>query len=490
VEIVVQQRDALQEPAPLVAIGAFEGEPLPAPLADLIEEGDFAATPRQKALIYPRGAATAKRVLLLGLGKREALSAEAVRQAAAVAAQQARDLKLTAFAIALPSGPNLLPEAAAQAVAEGATLGLYSFLEYKTGREPQPEPERVTLLAADEGDAARRGVAVGEAIAAGVKLARDLANHPGNVVTPAYLGDTAVRLGEELGLQTTVLGLEELRAQGFGGILAVGQGSAQEPRFIVMEYGAGLENVPTVALVGKGITFDTGGISIKPAEKMDDMKMDMGGAAAVFGAMHAVASLKLPLHVVGLISSAENMPSATAFKPGDIITTLSGKTVEVLNTDAEGRVVLADALHYAQRYSPQGVVDLATLTGAIMVALGPHAIGAMGTSPELMQRLERAGEATGERVWELPLWDEYREMVKSEIADLRNTGGARFGGAITAAAFLAAFTGDMPWVHLDIAGTAWTERSSKAYVSRGATGVGVRLLTQLLRDWANGNAIP
>jgi leucyl aminopeptidase len=184
------------------------------------------------------------------------------------------------------------------------------------------------------------------------------------------------------------------------------------------------------------------------------------------------------------------MPSSTAFKPGDIIKTLSGKTVEVLNTDAEGRIVLADALHYAQRYSPQGVVDLATLTGAIMVALGPHAIGAMGTSPELMQRLARAGEATGERVWELPLWDEYREMVKSEIADLRNTGGARFGGAITAAAFLAAFAGDMPWVHLDIAGTAWVERSSKAYLSRGATGVGVRLLVQLLRDWANGNAIP
>ncbi|MBC8074592.1 MAG: leucyl aminopeptidase, partial [Chloroflexales bacterium] len=339
-------------------------------------------------------------------------------------------------------------------------------------------------------DAARRGVAVGQAIAAGVKLARDLANHPGNVVTPSYLGEAATQLGAQLGVQTPVFGPEELRAQGFGGILAVAQGSAQEPRFIIMEHGAALENVPTVVLVGKGITFDTGGISIKPAENMDNMKMDMGGAAAVFGAMHAVASLKLPLHVVGLVASAENMPSATAYKPGDIITTLSGKTVEVLNTDAEGRIVLADALHYAQRYSPQGVVDLATLTGAIMVALGPHAIGAMGTSPELIQRLERAGDATGERVWELPLWDEYREMVKSEIADLRNTGGARFGGAITAAAFLAAFAGDMPWVHLDIAGTAWTERSSKAYVARGATGIGVRLLVQLLRDWANGNAIP
>ena len=489
-EIVVQQGDALQEPAPLVALGVFEGEPLPAPLADLLEEGDFAPAPRTKALLYTRGAVPARRVLLLGLGKRDTLNAEAVRQAAAVAAQQARDLKLTAFAIALPAGPNLLPEAASQAIAEGAHLGLYRFLEYKTGRENKPEPERVTLLVSDEGDAARRGAAVGEAIANGVKLARDLANHPGNVATPAYLGDAAIQLGAQLGVKTTVLGLAELKEGGFGGILAVGQGSAQEPRFIIMEHGAELKDAPTVVLVGKGITFDSGGISIKPGEGMDNMKMDMGGAAAVFGALHAVASLKLPLHVVGLISSAENMPSATAYKPGDIITTLSGKTVEVLNTDAEGRIVLADALHYAQRYNPQGVVDLATLTGAIMVALGPHAIGAMGTSPELMQRLERAGEATGERVWELPLWDEYREMVKSEIADVRNTGGARFGGAITAAAFLAAFAGELPWVHLDIAGTAWTERSPKAYVGRGATGVGVRLLVQLLRDWANGNAIP
>jgi leucyl aminopeptidase len=298
------------------------------------------------------------------------------------------------------------------------------------------------------------------------------------------LGQVAEALGTQHGLTVTVLGPDELKEQGFGGILAVAQGSAQPPRFIILEHGAEHIGAPTLVFVGKGITFDTGGISIKPAEKMDDMKMDMGGAAAVLGALQVAASLKVPLHVIGLISSAENMPSSTAYRPGDIITTLSGKTVEVLNTDAEGRIVLADALTYAQRYYPQAVVDLATLTGAIMVALGPHAIGAMGTSTDVLERLSRAGQASGERVWELPLWDEYREMVKSEIADLRNTGGSRFGGAITAAAFLDAFATGMPWVHLDIAGTAWVDRATKPYLSRGATGVGVRLLAQLMRDWA------
>jgi leucyl aminopeptidase len=239
----------------------------------------------------------------------------------------------------------------------------------------------------------------------------------------------------------------------------------------------------TVCLVGKGITFDTGGISIKPADQMDLMKMDMGGAAAVLGAMQALGELQLPVHVVGLIASAENMPSSTAFKPGDILKTLSGKTIEVLNTDAEGRIVLADALFYAQRYQPAAIIDLATLTGAIMVALGPHAIGLLSNNDELARRVIEAGEATGERAWQLPLWDAYREMVKGDYGDVRNSVG-RQGGAITAGAFLDAFVGGYPWVHLDIAGTAWTDAKPRGYNPKGATGVGVRLLIQLLRDWA------
>ena len=249
-----------------------------------------------------------------------------------------------------------------------------------------------------------------------------------------------------------------------------------------MEYGEASEGRPTICLVGKGITFDSGGLSLKPPDAMETMKSDMGGAAAVFGAMQVVAELKLPLHVVGLVCAAENMPSATSYRPGDIVTTLSGKTVEVLNTDAEGRIVLADGLFYAQRYKPNAIVDLATLTGAIIIALGSHASGMMGTSQAIMDRLSRAGEATAERVWELPLWDEYREMIKSQVADIKNIGG-RPAGSITAAAFLAEFVGDYPWAHLDIAGTAWVDRPAKPYESHGGTGVGVRLITEFLREF-------
>lgn len=313
-------------------------------------------------------------------------------------------------------------------------------------------------------------------------FARDLVNSPGYAMTPAKLGEEASALGKRLGLKVTVLDKTQLTKQGFGGILAVGKGSANDPRFIVMEYGAAKKGVPTICLVGKGLTFDSGGLSLKPADAMETMKSDMGGAAAVFGAMQTVAELKLPLHVVGLVSSAENMPSSTAYRPGDIITTLSGKTVEVLNTDAEGRIILSDALFYAHRFKPNAIVELSTLTGAIIIALGPHATGMMGTNQALADKLSRAGDASGERVWQLPLWDEYHQMIKSEIADLKNIGG-RPGGSITAGAFLAAFVGDYPFVHLDIAGTAWADKPAKPYDSPGGTGVGVRLLTEFLCNY-------
>jgi leucyl aminopeptidase len=484
-EITVRAGDLLREPADLAVLAAFEDVPLPAAVADLIESGDFRGRPKQALLVYPRGAAEPRRLLLLGLGKRDALSAETVRQAAALAVQKAQELQVAAFTMSPAADLPLPPVAGGQAFAEGAELGAYRYQRYKTGLSAEQSfaVTGVTVLTTGAEEELRAGVAAGQAIARGQMYARDLANGPGNDITPAVLGEEALRLGERLGLRVTVLDKAQLTDQGFGGILAVGQGSANEPRFIVMEHGAAAEGRPTICLVGKGITFDTGGISIKPAENMDNMKMDMGGAAAVFGALQAAAELQLPLHVVGIVCAAENMPSATAYRPGDIVRTLSGKTIEVLNTDAEGRIVLADGLFYAQRYSPAAVVDLATLTGAIMVALGPHAIGMMGTSQELADRILRAGEASGERAWQLPLWDEYRDMMKSEIADLKNTGG-RFGGAITAGGFLAAFTGDYPWAHLDIAGTAWVDRPARPYQSRGATGVGVRLLVELLRGYA------
>jgi leucyl aminopeptidase len=483
-QISVVRGDVLQQAADLAALAVFEGEPLPAAVADVLEADDFRGRAKETLLLYPRGSVAPRRLLLIGMGKADAASLDLVRQAAALAAQQAQKLQVGAFTMGLQGSLPFPADQSGQAFAEGLELGLYRYLAYKSN--PSAEQtftvEQATVFATGETDAIAAGVAQGQAVARGVALARDLANAPGNAVVPATLGAKAEEMGAQLGLRVTVLDKAGLEEQGFGGILAVGQGSANEPRFIVMEHGQAGEGTPTICLVGKGITFDTGGISIKPAANMDDMKMDMGGAAAVFGAMHAAAELKLPLHVVGIVCAAENMPSSTAYKPGDIIKTLSGKTVEVLNTDAEGRIVLADGLFYAQRYKPAAVVDLATLTGAVMVALGPHAIGLMGTSQELADRVLRAGETTAERAWQLPLWTEYRDMMKSEIADLKNTGG-RHGGAITAGGFLAAFTGEMPWVHLDIAGTAWVERASKPYLSRGATGVGVRLLVELLRGY-------
>jgi leucyl aminopeptidase len=481
-QITVRVGDMLREPADLAVLAIVEDSPLPTSVAGLLEPDDFRGRAKQSLLIYPRGAVAPRRLLLIGLGKASLLSAETVRQTAALAAQKAQDLKATSFALALPAGLTLAPALAGQAVAEGCELGLYRYLRYKTDPQEIAEVTAATLYVDDAADPVQAGVRLGLAVAGGVALARDLANGPGNAITPTALGETAIALGERYGFAVTVLDKAQLTAQGFLGILAVGQGSAQEPRFIVMEHGNAVEGAPTICLVGKGITFDTGGISIKPADSMDNMKMDMGGAAAVFGAMQAVGELKLPLHVVGIVCSAENMPSSTAYRPGDIIGTLSGKTIEVLNTDAEGRIVLADGLFYAQRYNPAAIVDLATLTGAIMVALGPHAIGMMGTSQGLADRLSRAGEASAERVWQLPLWDEYRDMMKSDIADLKNTGG-RYGGAITAGGFLAAFVGDYPWAHLDIAGTAWVDRATRPYYTKGATGIGVRLLVQLLRGY-------
>ena len=265
-----------------------------------------------------------------------------------------------------------------------------------------------------------------------------------------------------------------------GALIAVNAGSEEPPRFIILEYGAPSEDRDTLVFVGKGITFDSGGISIKPSGGMEEMKHDMSGAAAVIGAMQSIAMLKPPLHVVGLVPATENLPDGKALKPGDIITALSGKTIEVINTDAEGRLVLADALGYAERFSPAAVIDLATLTGACVVALGHAASGMMGNDEPLQERVRKAGETTGERVWPLPIWKDYHDQIKSHIADVKNTGG-RWGGALTAGAFLEKFI-ERPWVHLDIAGTAYTE-SSKSYCPKGATGVGVRLLVQLVRDW-------
>ncbi len=489
-QISVRSGDALAEATDLAIVACFEGAELPGAVADGLEASDFTGKPNTTLIVYPRRDDAPRRVLLVGLGESDRIDPERIRQAAASGIRQARPLKVPSVTFALPdelaAGAALDAGTVGEALAEGLVLGAYRYLRHKTDQSDDEtfEVDEVTVVAPGDTSDLADGVATGQTVAGGVVLARNLVNTPGADKTPPQLAAEAVALGESLdGVDVTVLELDELESQGFGGLLAVGRGSDAEPRFIILEYGAGLSDVPTVCLVGKGLTFDSGGLNIKTADGMEWMKVDMGGAAAVFGAMKVAAELQLPLHVVGLVPSAENMPSGRSYRPGDIITTLSGTTVEILNTDAEGRVILSDGLHYATRYEPTAIVELSTLTGAIISALGHSASGLMATDQDLADQVIKAGDASGDRVWQLPLWDEYRELPKSEIADLKNHVGAP-AGSIGAAAFLAHFVADIPFAHLDIAGTAWAGAPKKPYLYKGGTGSGVRVVSRWLRDLA------
>jgi len=437
---------------------------------------DFKGGKDETALLYPSGPAA--RVLLVGMGQPPADPRGAVRCAAAVAGKEAQ--RIGAGAMAFHVVPELTggdPAGMAQAATEGILAGAWRFLAMKRPLDPpKPELERVELLMAGGGQAAETGRARGSAIGAGHILAREVQMLPGNVCTPTYLATAAQDLARRHGFGVTVLDKAALESEGMRALLAVGEGSALEPRFIALEYKGGPG--PPVVLIGKGVTFDSGGISIKPAERMEDMKYDMSGAAAVLGTFEMLGRLKPKVHVVGLIPSAENMPSGTAFRPGDVVKAHSGRTIEVVNTDAEGRLLLADALSYAKRYGPACVVDAATLTGAVIIGLGHCASAVLGTDDALIGELRRAGERAGERVWELPLWDDYRELIKSDIADMKNSGG-RPAGTISAAWFLKEHIGEYPWAHLDIAGTAYAA-SDTAAMAKGPTGVGVRLFSEFL----------
>ena len=474
---------------PLLAIAVARGQ-LPASLAAvdkgtggalgrLFAAGDFSGKKDETALIYPPG--PAPRVLLVGIGKAEEASRATIRRAASTAAKRARSLGVprAAFYLAPEAlGPVTTAEAG-QAVAEGLAQGAWQFNEMKRppeDKDRKPALERMDVLAPADTEAVARGHRTGAAIGAGQTVARGMQVLPGNVCTPTYIARTAEEIAKRYGFGVTVLDKAAIVREGMGALMAVAQGSAEEPRFIALEY-RGAEGAPMV-LVGKGVTFDTGGISIKPAQNMEDMKYDMSGAAAVVGTFEMLGRLKPAVHVVGLIPSTENMPSGTAVKPGDVITSLSGKTIEIINTDAEGRLILCDALAYAARYQPACVLDIATLTGAIVVALGHTATGVMGTDERLIEDLRTAGERAGERVWPLPLWDEYRDLMKSDIADVKNAGG-RPAGSISAGWFLREFVDGFPWAHLDIAGTAYTDREDATRV-KGPTGVGVRLFSEFV----------
>ena len=450
--------------------------------------GDFTGEAKTSTLLYTSGNIKIPRLLLVGSGKLEDLDIEGVRQTYAGAAKKVSEMGLKSATIPLLA--TATPDEI-RAAAEAIPLSLYQFNPYKTkisdADEKKLKLQSVTFLTEDE-DAERKAmiesaVRRGEIYANACILARDLSNEPGNHLTPAKLAEQAESIAAESGLKCEVFNKAMLEKKGFGAMLAVSQGSAQEPRFIILDYvPEGSESKGTVVLVGKAITFDTGGINLK-SQFLPEMKHDMSGGASVLAALRAINELKPDVRVIGLIAASENMPGSSALKPSDVIRSYSGKKIEILNTDAEGRLVLADALAYAKKYEPDAVVDQATLTGAVVYALGKYAAGAMGTDNQLMEKVKSAAIKTHERVAELPLWADYEDDVKSTIADIKNLGDGINAGSIAGAAFLKFFVDDCyPWVHIDIAGVAWNMKS--AYTpEHGASGWGARLLVQLVEDW-------
>jgi leucyl aminopeptidase len=460
--------------APLTSLD----ETLGGALRRTLERRDFRGR-RDEVLHLVGGATGPQRVLLVGMGNAEG-GADALRRAARVAARQARQLGVPALAWYSGSDAPELIEAAAV----GLAMGAWEYTDLKSpppADERKPKLEQAAILTnnAPDGEAAvERGSAIGE----GINLARRLAMMPGNLCTPDYLAETARDIAGRHGMQVTVLGRSEMEREGMGAFLAVAQGTPQDPKLIALEYRRGAPGAKPIALVGKGLCFDSGGISIKPAQGMEDMKFDMCGAAGVLGAMETIARLGLQVNVVGLIGSTTNMPSGTAVKPGDVVRSHLGKFIEIINTDAEGRLVLADVLSYARRFDPAAVVDAATLTGACVIALGHTATGVFGNDEGLVAEVLEAGRRAGETGWQLPLMDEYGELIKSDVADIKNTGG-RPAGAVTAAMFLKEFAEGIPWVHMDIAGTAYTN-SDRGDLPKGPTGVPVGTFVELVRGRA------
>jgi leucyl aminopeptidase len=503
-KVLVDRRDALAAvvdvSASAIAERTGKDDPFPRSLAkeDEVTKGLVRGSWEKKEIRGKRGELTTfhrpdgrGRVVLVGVGPRDRLDAESVRRAAAVVVKGLRGRGARTLAFRVPSfvGEAVTSEAVARALVDGAVLGGYEFVKYKT--QTEGGVEEVTLALGEElgreEAGTKKAVAEEHDLAETVIWTREIANLPADTATPERLAEEARALGKELGLKVTVLDEKKLAEMHCGGLLAVGGGSSHPPRMIVLEYSGGSKRGRTVAVVGKGITFDSGGISLKPGPSMSYMKFDKSGAVAVLGILRAAAMLKVPPRVVGILCCAENLPSGSAYRPGDVVRTYNGKTIEVLNTDAEGRVVLSDGLGYAvAQYHPDEVIDLATLTGAQVVALGDNTGGLVSTDDRLAQGLLSASAATGEPLWRMPLTDYHRELVKSDIADVRNSTEIPPAGMLTAAAFLETFVGTTPWAHLDIAGPAYTTLTTRkyqpAYQNLGATGFGVRVVTRYLLD--------
>jgi len=509
VKITVEVGDIARWEDEVIVVNLFEGVAHPGgatgavdaalghQISAMISTGDLTGKFRDTVAFPTFDRIPANRVLIVGLGDRDAFTLDRVREVSAKAAQQVREMGQRTFATIVHGAGvgDLDLEDAAEALVEGTLLGLYRYREHKT--EPDKKKiEAMTIVTLEKAraDKIRSAVHRASIISGSVNFARDLINAPSNDKPPRVFAERIRTAAREAGAKLTIHDEKQIEKMGFGALLGVAKGSDEPPRFLVLEHNGGGKEKPVV-LVGKGITFDSGGIALKPLESLTTdpmwiMRYDMAGAAVALSAVLAVARLKLPVNVIALAPLTENMPSGKAQKPGDIVTTFGGKTVEVINTDAEGRLVLADALGYASTLGPRAIIDIATLTGAAKVALGRMGCAMFVTDASLRDRLLRASQATGERVWEMPLWDDYGEQIRSESADVKNTGG-RSAGAITAAKFLQMFAGAAPWAHLDIAGTAWIEAApdspKKEYLPHGASGFGVRLLVRLLREWARAS---
>jgi leucyl aminopeptidase len=449
-------------------------------IAKLHRDGDFAGKLGDLLLLPAPAGAAAARVLLIGLGARATFTRKHYRKALQTAAQGLGKTGAddAVIYLTLEEIPEVDSNYRARMVAEVFSSHAYKIPDLKTATKPKPRTMSalsVVMVDARAAKAAADGLAIGAAIGGGMKLARDLANLPPNICTPTYMGNQATRLSKEFpSIRTKILDGPAIKALKMGAFLAVTQGSVQPPRLIVCEYRGGPKSLAPICLIGKGITFDTGGISLKDPGAMDEMKFDMSGGATVLGTLRTVAELELPINVVVIVAAAENMPSGSAVKPADIVTSMSGQTVEILNTDAEGRLVLCDAITYSRRFKPQAVIDVATLTGACIVALGNHVSGLMSNDEPLAEELSAAGMRADDRAWRLPIGEEYVDQLKSNFADIANVGG-REGGACTAASFLWKFTKDLRWAHLDVAGTAWLSGAQK-----GSTGRPVPLLVDFL----------
>jgi len=455
-------------------------------LSDALAAGDFQAAAGDRLVIYGPRDGDIVRCILLGQGEADAIDADGLRALGGRIGRETVRPNVGRVALVVPPGVGRSPERSASLLAEGAILGAYQFDRYKTATRKAKAGStlRIVYVRGIKSIASLR-IELKQAVqvAESQLQARDLSNEPPNSIYPESLAREARRMARSVGLSCRVLSVPDLERHGLGALLAVGQGSIRPPRMIVLEHGATArrKKTGTLALIGKGITFDSGGLSLKTAGGMLEMKHDMSGAATVFGAMRAIALLDLPIHVVGVLAAAENMPSATAYRPGDIIKTGSGQTVEIVNTDAEGRLVLADALHYAtDSFAPDAMVDIATLTGAAMLAFGPWATAGLGNDDDLLAELRVAGERTGETVWPMPLLDAHEKAMRSKVADWKNSGG-RDAGISTASAFLQGFVGKTPWIHLDIAGSGMTSTQTPLHIG-GGTGVGVRMLTEWVKS--------